>query len=55
MQVSFVASKFTHCEKRKTEMGELFLKYRTDVGNEIDLQSYLEEAARDHKTTYEME
>ena len=36
-------------------MEELFLKYRTDVGNEIDLQSYLEEAARDHKTTYEME
>lgn len=36
-------------------MEELFLKYRTDVDNEIDLQSYLEEAARDHKTICEME
>ena len=36
-------------------MEEFFLKYRTDGGNEMDLQAYLVEAARDHKTTYEIE
>jgi len=36
-------------------MEELWLKHRTDEGKAVDIRAYLEEASRDHKTTYEME